>query len=88
MGLIRAAISATSSSLKDTWKDYFVCESLPDSILMIKGTKKGSNSLFGGKNDVITNGSGIVVADGQCAIIVDDGIVALTITLFDCGVNT
>ncbi len=75
MGLIRAAISATSSSLKDTWKDYFVCESLPDSILMIKGTKKGSNSLFGGKNDVITNGSGIVVADGQCAIIVDDGIV-------------
>lgn len=75
MGLIRAAITATSSSLRDTWKDYFVCESLSDSLLMIKGTKKGPGSLFGNRNDVITNGSGIVVADGQCAIVVDDGLV-------------
>ena len=75
MGLIKAVVSAASSSLKDTWKDYFVCESSPDEVLMIKGTKKGSSSLFGNNSDVITNGSGIVVADGQCALIVDDGIV-------------
>ena len=73
MGLIKAAVNAASSSFKDMWKDYFVCESLQDNVLMVKGIKKGSG-LFD-KNDVISNGSGIVVADGQCAIVVDDGIV-------------
>ena len=73
MGLIKAAASAVSSSYKDMWKDYFVCDSLQDNVLMVKGIKKGSG-LFD-KNDVISNGSGIVVADGQCAIVVDDGIV-------------
>ncbi len=73
MGLIKAAVGAASSTLADTWKDYFVCDALSNEVLMVKGVKKGS-SLFS-KNDVITNGSGIVVADGQCALIVDDGIV-------------
>ena len=73
MGLIKSAISAASSSYKDMWKDYFVCDSLQDNVLMVKGIKKGAG-LFD-KNDVISNGSGIVVADGQCAIVVDDGIV-------------
>ncbi|MDO4198623.1 MAG: SPFH domain-containing protein [Erysipelotrichaceae bacterium] len=73
MGLIKAAISSVTSSLSDTWKDYFVCESLPAGVLMVKGVKKGAG-LFD-KGDVITNGSGIVVADGQCAIVVDDGVV-------------
>jgi len=73
MGLIKAALGSVSSVLADTWKDYFVCEALPDNVLMIKGTKKGKGLFDNG--DVISNGSGIVVADGQCAIIVDDGIV-------------
>lgn len=73
MGLIKAAVSAASSTFSDMWKDYFVCDSLQDNVLMVKGTKKGAG-LFD-KNDVISNGSGIVVADGQCAIVVDDGIV-------------
>lgn len=70
MGLIKAAISSASTALSDTWKDYFVCEALDADTLMVKGIKKGKNS-----NDVITNGSGIVVNEGQCAIVVDDGIV-------------
>ncbi len=74
MGLIKAAVGAVSGTLSDTWKEYFVCESLPNEVMMIKGTKKGA-SLFGKNDDVITNGSGIVVADGQCALIVDDGTV-------------
>ncbi len=73
MGLIKAAVGAVSGTLSDTWKEYFVCEALDNEVLMVKGHKKGS-SLFG-SNDVITNGSGIVVADGQCALIVDDGTV-------------
>lgn len=72
MGLIQAAVGAFSSTLADTWKDYFVCDSLSNNVLVTKGVRKGGKGLFG-DSDVITNGSGIVVADGQCAIIVDDG---------------
>lgn len=71
MGLIKAAVSSVTSVYSDMWKDYFVCNSLSNDVLMVKGVKKGSG-LFD-KGDVITNGSGIVVADGQCAIVVDDG---------------
>ena len=73
MGLIKAVFNSASSVLADTWKDYFVCDSLDNNVLMVKGVKKGAG-LFD-RNDVITNGSGIVVADGQCAIVVDDGLV-------------
>lgn len=73
MGLIKATLSSVSGTLADTWKDYFVCDGLTSEVLMVKGVKKGA-SLFG-NNDVITNGSGIVVNDGQCALIVDDGLV-------------
>lgn len=68
MGLIKAAVNATLSTLRDSWKDYFVCESLTNDILMIKGVNASNSS-----SDVITNGSGIVVNDGQCALIVEDG---------------
>ena len=73
MGLIKAAVNATLSTLQDTWKDYFVCEALSQDVLMAKGSKKGNGGLFADKSDVITNGSGIVVNDGQCALIVEDG---------------
>lgn len=72
MGLIKAAISSLSGALADTWKDYFVCDALDSNTLMVKGTRKGSFSLFADP-DVISNGSGVVVADGQCALIVAEG---------------
>ena len=76
MGLIRSAITSVTGVLSDQWKEYFVCESIPADYLIVRGEHKGSNSLFGGNHgnpDVITNGSGIVVADGQCLILVDQG---------------
>ena len=71
MGLIRAAMGAVAGTLSETWKDYFICDSMDNNTLMVKGTKKGGGLFDSG--DVITNGSGIVVADGQCALIVDEG---------------
>jgi len=69
MGLISAGISAVTGTLTDVWKDYFYCDSLASDVLVVKGRKKGG----GGHDNVISNGSGIVVADGQCMIIVEQG---------------
>ncbi len=68
MGLIRSAITSVTGTLADQWKEYFVCESIPGDYLEVKGEHKGSKNLFGGNHgneNVITNGSGLVVADGQ-----------------------
>ena len=76
MGLITTAINSVNSSLADQWKEYFVCPAIDNDLLMVKGEHKGKDSLFSGNNasdNVITNGSGIVVADGQCMILVDQG---------------
>ncbi|MBP0989521.1 MAG: SPFH domain-containing protein, partial [Oscillospiraceae bacterium] len=72
MGLIAAALQAGSSTLKDQWLEYFYCESLPSDVLMTKGHKrtKGNNK---GDDNIITNGSIVAVADGQCMIIVEQG---------------
>ena len=75
MGLIKAGIGALGGVLADQWKEFFVCDSLPDNVLAVKGIKqstdRGSNKK--GSDNVISNGSGIVVADGQCMIIVEQG---------------
>ncbi len=75
MGLIKAISSAVGSSLADQWKEYFYCEALDNDVLMKKGTKvaDGKTSNTKGRDNVITDGSGIAVADGQCMLIVEDG---------------
>ncbi len=75
MGLISAALGAAGGALADTWKEFFYCEALDSDTLMVKGQKKVGNRSSNTKGDdnIISNGSGIVVADGQCMIIVDQG---------------
>ncbi|MFI3254094.1 MAG: SPFH domain-containing protein [Eubacteriales bacterium] len=78
MGLIKstftAATSAVSSTLADQWKEYFAINSMPKEVLVCAGQKivngKSANS---SSNNVISDGSGISIADGQCAIIVEQG---------------
>ena len=75
MGLIKAGISALGSAFADQWKEYFYCDALPSDVLVRKGQKRisGRSSNTKGSDNVISNGSGIAVADGQCMIIVDQG---------------
>ena len=75
MGLLKAALGAAGGALADTWKEFFYCEALDKETLMVKGQKQVGNrsSNTKGNDNIISNGSGIVVADGQCMIIVDQG---------------
>lgn len=75
MGLIKAGIGALGGTLADQWKEYFYCEALPKDVLMRKGEKRisGRSSNTKGSDNIISNGSGIAVADGQCMIIVEQG---------------
>ena len=76
MGLILAAGASLSSVLGDQWKEYFYCSEMPTDVLVRKGehhTGKSGILNRGGSENVITNGSTIVVNEGQCMIIVDQG---------------
>lgn len=75
MGLIKAAVGALGGTMADQWKEFFYCDSISKDVLVVKGQKRtGSRSSNNKGNDnVISNGSGIAVANGQCMIIVEQG---------------
>ncbi len=75
MGLIKAGIGAVGGVLADQWKEFFYCDALPNDVLVRKGQKRvsGRSSNTKGEDNIISNGSGIAVADGQCMIIVEQG---------------
>ena len=75
MGLIKAGLGALGGTLADQWKEFFYCDALPSDVLVRKGQKRTSkrSSNTKGNDNVISNGSGIAVADGQCMIIVEQG---------------
>ena len=74
MGLIQAALSAAGSTLGDQWKEYFYCEAIPGDTIVVKGQKRVSGfSSNRGDDNIISDGSVIAVADGQCMVIVEQG---------------
>lgn len=75
MGLIKAGVGALGGTLADQWKEFFYCEAIDKEVLMVRGQKQitGRSSNTKGNDNIISNGSGIAVADGQCMIIVEQG---------------
>ena len=75
MGLLKAGIGAVGGVLADQWKEYFYCEAMDRDILVMKGRKRTGKRSSNKKGDdnIISNGSVIAVADGQCMLIVDQG---------------
>ena len=68
-------MGAAGGTLADQWKEYFYCDAIPENVLAVKGQKKTTrrSSNRHGDDNVITDGSVIAVADGQCMLIVDQG---------------
>ena len=75
MGLIKAGIGALGSTLADQWKEFFYCDAMDSDVLVTKGVKRvsGRSSNTKASDNIISNGSGIAVADGQCMMIVEQG---------------
>lgn len=78
MGLIKAVTGSVGGVLADAWKEYFYCEAMDADVLVQKGSKRvsGRSSNRHGGDNIITDGSVIAVADGQCMMIVENGRVA------------
>ena len=78
MGLIKAITGAAGGVLADQWKEYFYCDALNADTLVAKGQKRvsGRSSNTKGFENIISTGSVVAVADGQCMIIVEQGKVA------------
>ena len=75
MGLIKALAGSVGGVLADQWKEYFYCEAMSADVLAVKGQKRtgGRSSNTKGSDNIISNGSVIAVADGQCMLIVEQG---------------
>ena len=82
MGLIKAIGTGIASVVGDEWKEYYYCDSLPSDILIKKAEHhigKGSSNKKGSEN-IITNGSKIVVPEGTALITLQDGAITGCIT--------
>ena len=75
MGLIKAGVGALGGVLADQWKEFFYCDAIAKDVMVVKGQKRvsGRSSNTRGSDNIISSGSGIAVADGQCMIIVEQG---------------
>ena len=71
MGLIRATASATTGVAADQWRDYYSCDSVPLDTLVMRANRRAANSKS--PENLISNGSIISVADGQCMILTEQG---------------
>lgn len=78
MGFIKAFAGALGGTFADQWKDFIIPRSDLTSTAAVfgaegKGTDKGRGSNKKGSENIITNGSKIVVPEGTCAITMQDG---------------
>lgn len=72
MGLIRSTFAAANATLKDQWLEFVTLEDIDADVLVKRGTIQKS-SKNKGHDEVLTNGSRIVVPEGFAMMIMDQG---------------
>jgi len=80
MGLLQAVAGSIGGTLADQWKDFYTVPSgLPATAALFAAVPSGSNAGRGsnthGSNNIITNGSKIVVPEGYGLLLFQDGAV-------------
>jgi len=80
MGLLQAVAGSIGGTLADQWKDFYTVPSgLPSTAALFAAVPNGSNAGRGsnthGSDNIITNGSKIVVPEGYGLLLLQDGAV-------------
>lgn len=74
MGIFKAGMSAIKGAAEDQWKEIFCAGEMGADLLMMRAkrmaSERGSNN---GNNNVITDGSLIIVGEGEAAIATEGG---------------
>ena len=74
MGIIKAGVSAMRGSAAAQWKDAFRAGELGNDLLFKRAKKiAGSSGGNSGAGEVITDGSVIIVGEGECAVATEGG---------------
>lgn len=73
--MLKAFGGAVGGVLADQWKDYYYCDALDARTMVKRGHRRVSSrsSNYHGSANIISNGSIIAVADGQCMTLVEQG---------------
>ncbi|MBR5411111.1 MAG: SPFH domain-containing protein [Clostridia bacterium] len=75
MGILKAGAGALGGAMAEQWLEHFSCGAMHEGLLLTRGVKQtGENSAnVKGEENFITDGSVVLVADGQCAFAVEQG---------------
>lgn len=74
MGIIKATVNAIRGAAADQWKEAFRAGEMGSDLLMIRAVKiAGQSSSNAGSGEVITDGSVIIVGEGECAVATEGG---------------
>lgn len=73
MGLIKAALSATSSAFGDQFKEFVECPQINNDVIIQRGIVKHGDGNKNYSEGVISNGSTIAVPQGMAMMIIDNG---------------
>ena len=84
MGFIKAFAGAIGGTFADQWKDFYVPMDAPSTAGVVPGIMQGQDGRRGsntrGSQNIITNGSRIVVPDGYAMVVIQEGNVTGIVT--------
>ncbi len=75
MGIFKAAAGSVGGTLADQWLEVYSCDGFPQGILACRAKKMTSDRTANtkGEENLITDGSTVIIHDGQCALAIDKG---------------
>ena len=85
MGFIKAFAGSIGGSFADQWKDFYMpMQNVPATAAIFRAVPQGTNNGRGentkGSENIITNGSKILVPDGMALVTLQDGAVTGCVT--------